>query len=134
MDAVVDLVAEYCAAAGHDFDLTRATVGVEPLLTDDRYGAIWLALDGTDPKGYAAVTWGWSIEVGGLDVVLDEVYVRHRGAGTGSRLIEAVEQDCRARDVKRIVLETERPNDAARRLYERHGYRADMSIWMSKEL
>lgn len=131
---MLELVEEYCAADGHTFDAVTATAGVEPLLTDDRYGTIWLAHHGDQPEGYAVVTWGWSLEVGGLDVVLDEIYVRHRGNGTGSRLLELLELDCRQRDVKRIFLETERSNDDARRLYERHGYTADVSIWMAKEL
>lgn len=135
---VLELVAEYCEADGHVFDPEIATAGVVPLLADDRYGVIWLALDDGKAagcaEGYAVVTWGWSVEIGGLDVVLDELYVRRRGAGTGSRLLEVLERDCRERGVKRIFLETERPNDDARRLYARHGYIADTSIWMSKEL
>ncbi len=134
LTAVLGMVEEYCAADGHRFDPGTAIAGVGPLLADDRYGMIWLAHDGDRPEGYAVVSWGWSIEVGGLDVVLDEIYVRHRGNGIGGRLLETVELDCRARDVRRIFMETERPNDRARRLYERHGYVADTSIWMSKEL
>jgi len=34
--------------------------------------------------------------------------------------------------VRRIFLETEAPNDAARRLYERHGFVAEDSIWMAR--
>jgi ribosomal protein S18 acetylase RimI-like enzyme len=45
-----------------------------------------------------------------------------------------LEDDCRARGVLRIFLETERPNARARSLYARHGYTKDDSIWMSKEL
>ena len=134
LTAVLGMVAEYCAADDHPFHATTAMDGIVPLLTDDRYGTIWLAHDGDRPEGYAVVTWGWSLEVGGLDVVLDEIYVRRRGNGTGSRLLEAVELDCRERDVRRIFMETERPNEHARRLYERHGYVADTSIWMSKVL
>lgn len=134
VDAVLGLVREYCAADDHDFDETVARAGVEPLLADDDVGVIWVALVDGAIDGYVAVTWGWSIEIGGLDVVLDEIYVRTRGNRVGSTLIETLEADCRTRDVKRIFLETERPNGAARRLYERHGYRADSSIWMSKEL
>lgn len=134
LDRVLELVAEYCAADEHHFDATTANAGVLPLLVDDRFGVIWLAHDGDEPEGYAAVTWGWSIEIGGLDVVLDEIYVRRRRAGTGGRLLDAIEADCRSRGVRRVFLETERPNGDARRLYERHGYVADTSIWMSKAL
>ena len=134
LTAVLGLVAEYCTADRHTFDAATASAGIEPLLADDRFGTIWLAHDGDRPEGYAVVTWGWSLEVGGLDVVLDEIYVQRRGNGTGSRLLDVLERDCRERGVKRIFMETERPNDDARRLYERHGYVADTSIWMSKDL
>lgn len=136
LDALVELAAEYCAADGHHFDETIVRRGFRPVLDDDRYGVVWVAVDDSSGEvdGYAVVSWGWSIEVGGLDVVLDELYVRHRGRGTGSALIDRVVADCRERDVRRIFLETELPNDGARRLYARHGFTADDSIWMEREL
>jgi GNAT superfamily N-acetyltransferase len=132
---LVELVAEYCGADGHVFDERIVRAGLEPLLADDTYGMIWL-IDPADriADGYVVVTWGWSIEIGGLDVVLDEFYVRTRGQGKGSVALGVVEAECRRRGVKRIFLETELANQGARRLYDRHGYRIDDSIWMSKEL
>ena len=134
LDDVLDLVAEYSSADGHEFDLAVARAGVDPLLADDTHGVIWVATEQGGLVGYAAVTWGWSIEIGGLDVVLDEIYVRRRGDGIGRELIEHLERDCVARGVRRIFLETELVNEHARRLYERLGYTADTSIWMAKEL
>jgi GNAT superfamily N-acetyltransferase len=132
------LGAEYCAADGHDFDAETVGAGFAGLLADDSRGIVLVADNGDGPPhhvdGYAVVTWGWSVEIGGLDVVLDELYVRTRGRGVGTALIDAVECACRERGVKRIFLETERPNERARRLYARHGYEVDDSIWMSKEL
>jgi GNAT superfamily N-acetyltransferase len=131
LDIVLELVAEYCEADQHPFDPMIARAGVEPLLTDDTHGAIWM-IDDTD--GYVAVTWGWSIEIGGHEVVLDELFVRTRNRGKGGRALAVIEQVCRDRGAKRIFLETELANEDARRLYERHGYVADTSVWMSKEL
>lgn len=134
LDVLVGLAAEYCDADGHVFDEPTVRAGFGPLLDDDRYGIVFVAeLDGA-VDGYGVVTWGWSIEIGGLDVVLDELYARTRGQGVGTALIRRLEADCRSRDVKRIFLETERTNEDARRLYEREGYEADTSIWMAKEL
>lgn len=134
LDLLVELAAEYCDADGHAFDETTVRAGFAPLLDDDRYGIVRIAgLDGA-VDGYGVVTWGWSIEIGGLDVVLDEIYARTKGRGVGTALLRRLEADCRARGVKRIFLETELPNEAARRLYEREGFTADTSIWMSKEL
>lgn len=134
LDVLVELAAEYCEADGHDFDEATVRAGFGPLLVGDRMGVVLVAeLDGA-VDGYGVVTWGWSIEIGGLDVVLDEIYARRRGRGVGSALLRQLEADCRARGVKRIFLETELRNEAARRLYAREGYEADTSIWMSKEL
>ena len=134
LDVLVELAAEYCEADGHDFDEPTVRAGFRPLLDDDRHGIVRVAeLDGA-VDGYGVVTWGWSIEIGGLDVVLDEIYARTKGRGVGTTVLRHLEAECRDRGVKRIFLETELPNEAARRLYEREGYAADTSIWMSKEL
>lgn len=135
LPVLLELVAEYCATDRHPFDEHVARRGLEPLLTDDTFGAIWM-IDpaGSTADGYIVVTWGWSIEIGGLDVVLDEFYVRTRNQGKGSAALRVIEADCRARGVRRIFLETELVNEPARRLYARHGYIADTSVWMSKVL
>lgn len=134
LDVLVELAAEYCAADGHGFDEPTVRAGFEPLLHDDRYGIVRLATVDGVVDGYGVVTWGWSIEIGGLDVVLDEIYTRTKGHGVGTALLRSLEVECRARGVKRIFLETELANEAARRLYAREGFAADTSIWMSKEL
>jgi GNAT superfamily N-acetyltransferase len=131
METLLTLVAEYCEADGHAFDPEGARAALEPLLAGDTVGTAWV-IDEED--GYVVVTWGWSIEIGGFEVVLDEIYVRTRGRGKGSVALRVIEEDCRRRGVKRILLETESANERARRLYARHGYSADDSIWMSKEL
>ena len=51
------------------------------MLGNDDHGTVWM-IDETD--GYAVVTWGWSVEIGGFEVVLDELYVRTHGHGKGS--------------------------------------------------
>lgn len=112
----------------HEFDPATPEAGVVALLGDDTHGVIWVT-DAVD--AYAVVTWGWSVESGGAEAILDEIYVRHQGRGTGSALIEHLHGDCAARGVRRIFLETEAPNEAARRLYGRHGYAAEDSIWMA---
>lgn len=134
LEALIELGGEYCAADGHDFDAAVVREGFAPLLADARHGRVWVAeLDG-EVDGYAVATWGWSVEIGGREAVLDEVYVRTRGRGIGAALIEQLEAECRASGVRRIFLETESPNDDARRLYTRLGYATESSIWMAKEL
>ena len=131
LEVLVELAAEYCAADDHVFLESTVRSGFEPMLGNDTYGAVWM-IDEID--GYAVVTWSWSIEIGGFEVVFDELYVRTKGHGRGSAAIRTVVEDCRRRGARRIFLETERPNESARRLYARHGFTADDSIWMSLPL
>ena len=56
----------------------------------------------------------------------------YRGMGIGSRLLKTVESDLIQRDFKRISLNVARDNEAARRLYERAGFRVvapEPGIW-----
>ena len=134
LDALVELGREYCEADGHVFDRTTVRAGFSGVVDDDTYGVVLVAeVDGA-VIGYAVVSWGWSIEIGGLDVVLDEIYVRPRGRGVGSALLEATEAMCRDVGAKRVFLETERDNERARRWYSANGFGIETSIWMSKEL
>lgn len=132
--ALIALVEEYSASDGHTFVPAIARRGLAPLLADDEHGVVWVIEENGTIDGYAAVTWGWSIEIGGFEAVLDELYVRSRRRGYGSLLLQTIETDCRTRGAKRIFLQTKLPNDGARRLYVRHGFVSDDSIWMSKEL
>ncbi|HEX5696423.1 MAG TPA: GNAT family N-acetyltransferase, partial [Acidimicrobiia bacterium] len=57
--------------------------------------------------GYAVITWGYSIEAGGHDVRLDEIYLREQGFGTGTVLLEKLIARARERGASSIFLETE---------------------------
>jgi GNAT superfamily N-acetyltransferase len=133
---LMPLAEAYCDADGHDFDAATVRRGLVPLLADDLHGVVLVADDGRPGglAGYGVVTWSWSVEIGGPEAVLDEIYVREQGRGTGSTLIEALVETCRTHGMRRVFLETERPNHAARRLYARHGFTADDSVWMSRLL
>lgn len=129
LDRLVALHRTFCDVDHHPFDEGRARAAFVPLLTDDTHGVVWV----TDrPEGYAVLTWGWSIEAGGPEAVLDEVFVSERGHGHGSVLVERVVDDAEAHGMVRIFLETEAHNERVRSFYERHGFVADDSIWMTR--
>jgi GNAT superfamily N-acetyltransferase len=135
LEQLIPLCIDYCIADQHTVDESLIRVGVNGLLASSDRGFVLVACDEVGKLiGYAAVSAGWSIEIGGPDFVLDELFVRDQGQGIGSDLVAAVETHCRSLGVKRIFLETERPNDRARLLYARLGFAQDDSIWMSKDL
>ncbi len=130
LDALVELHRAFCDVDGHPFDAGRARRAFAPLLAADTHGVVWVV---DRPQAYAVLTWGWSIEAGGAEAVLDEIFASERDGGVGAALIEHVLDDGRRRGLARIFLETETHNSRVRRFYERHGFRADDSIWMSVE-
>ena len=132
LEALAGLSSEFNEIDGHPNDDRRVRDALIPLLRDDSLGVVYLF--GEPPDGYAVVTWGYSIESGGRDALLDEIYMRQRGQGQGSAAFERVLADVRGRGLSRMFLETERSNFRVRSFYARHGFAEDDSIWMSREL
>lgn len=132
LDVLATLSAEFNEIDGHPHDDARVRAALAPLLVDDALGVVYLF--GEPASGYAVVTWGYSIESGGRDALLDEIYVRPQGQGVGGAAFEEILDDLRQRGLTRMFLETERPNTQVRTFYTRHGFQEDDSIWMSREL
>ena len=130
LETLVDLHREFCAVDAHPFDAGRAQAAFAPLLDHDAHGVVWIV---DTPPAYAVLTWGWSIEAGGAEAVLDEIFVSERDAGVGGELLDHVLADGRRRGLARVFLETEAPNDRVRGFYERHQFRSDDSIWMAHD-
>lgn len=130
VDAVLALCRAFCVEDGRPYDARRVGDGLTGLLGRPHLGTTLVLRREGRPVGYAVVTLGWSLESGGLDALLDEVYVEPglRGAGVGTALVEAAV--AHARDdlgARRIYLEVEAANERARRLYERLGFEAEDS-------
>lgn len=127
---LLELIREFCAIDGHIFDEQRLQRCLPDLLHTDDHGLVWLI--GEPVVGYAVITWGYSLESGGREALIDEIYLRSRGRGLGTRAIKALLEDCRSRGVQMVFLETEAGNSRAREFYARAGFTADDSIWMSR--
>ena len=112
--------------------MSPSTGGAVPLAHGRFLGVVYLL--GEPPDGYAVVTWGYSIESGGRDALLDEIYVRPEGRATEGQPSQEILEDLRHRGLTRVFLETERANTRVRAFYSRHGFTEDDSIWMSREL
>jgi len=132
LDLLAGLAAEFNAADQHPHEEQRVRRALIPLLADDDAGVVYLI--GDPVIGYAVVTWGYSIESGGRDALLDEIYVGSSGEGIGGKALDSILEDLRKRGLPRIFLETERLNEQVRRFYARHGFKEEDSIWMSQWL
>ncbi len=132
--SLLPLVAEFCAVDGHDYDEKVVLAGLVPLLEEGVAGQVWVVEGEDGLGGYGVVTWGWSLESGGRDALLDELYVRVRDRGAGTALLEAILAAARGSGASRMFLETEASNTAARRFYSRAGFDEERSVWMQRPL
>ena len=80
--------------------------------------------DDSPPAGVCQLRFRHSVWMATEDCWLEDLYVRDeaRGAGLGSALIELTLERARARGCRRVELDTSESNEAARRLYARHGF------------
>jgi GNAT superfamily N-acetyltransferase len=121
---LVALMTEFYAEAGTPMDSTQAARAFEALLADDRLGKAWLIQAGDDDVGYVVVTFSYSMEFGGRNGFVDDLFIQRafRGAGRGTAALAEVRTFCVERGVRALHLETGRDNAAAQALYRRAGF------------
>ena len=94
-DSLLPLVAAFHGEMGYDTDTAHHMAAVKPLLNGSPHGAIWLVGPRRAPVGYVVISFGWSVEYGGLDGIVDEIYVRSAVRGRG------IERHCQGFGCKR---------------------------------
>jgi GNAT superfamily N-acetyltransferase len=138
LDLVLDLMQGLYASDHIPFDPARARRALLELLADSSLGRVCLAEAEGEAIGYAALTWGYSLEFGGRYALLDELFLReaHRGRGAGRQLLDFLAALCRGLGVQALRLEVERANRGARNLYTRMGFelhdRDLMTLWIDR--
>jgi ribosomal protein S18 acetylase RimI-like enzyme len=136
-EALVKLVADFHAEEGIEQSDEARAEAVMPLLEGSPHGAIYLAGPARAPVGYVVLTFGWSLEFGGMDGFVDEIYIRPgvRGRGIGTEILHSLPRQLAQFGLKAVHLEVERGKDRTRALYEKMGFEArDQYLLMSRRL
>jgi GNAT superfamily N-acetyltransferase len=125
LDRVVKLVADFHAEEEIEQDDATRRAAVLPLLEGSPHGAIYLVGPARAPIGYVAISFGWSIELGGMDGIVDEVFIRPsvRGRGIGSELLMSLPRALAGAGLKALHLEVDREAEKTIRLYEKLHFR-----------
>lgn len=133
---LLSLVQEYYAYDQHPYEGDRTYQALSTLLAQPHLGLIWLIEVAQEPIGYMVLTFGFSLEAGGLEACIDELYIQpsYRQRGLGRKALAWMEATCRGRDVRVIYLEVERQNAIAQQLYKKVGYIDKNRFLMTKEL
>lgn len=124
IDQLVALMAEFYAESGYQLNAQRAAKAFRALLDDERLGRVWLIQADDLDVGYLVVTLGYSMEYGGLDAFIDDLFVRapFRNAGLGTAAMSGARAFCIAQGVRALHLEVEQANAVAQRVYRNAGF------------
>jgi len=114
---------EFYAESGFPLDRLWATNSFSVLLNDPSLGSAWLLFDDREAAGYAVLTVRFSMEHGGRDAFVDDLFVRseHRRRGVGCAAMTALIAECRQRGVLALHVEVGPDNGPANALYRRFG-------------
>ncbi len=122
--ALLALQQQFYAAEGYPYDRFVMERGMRQLLADESLGRLFVM--GEPLAGYLVLSFGFSLEFGGRDAFVDELYVAEasRGRGLGTLGLRIAEEACREAGIGALHLEVEHANPRARALYERSGYKS----------
>lgn len=133
-EAALRLMRAYYAEDGHEFVHKRAAAALDEIAEGNALARFWLILSDEEVAGYVCITLGYSLEVGGADFFLDELFVvpEVRGKGLGRAALDFIEDRSRELGARRICLEVEHHNVKAREIYSARDYEAHDRHLMSK--
>lgn len=124
VESFIALMREYYEYDGHGWDEPFARRAIATFLAEPAYGRAWLIRDSGMAVGYVVLTFGFSLQYGGRDSFLDELYLResYRGQGIGAQVIDFLKSVCLSEGVRALHLEVVRSNLGAYRFYQRMGF------------
>ena len=128
-------VRAYCLEDGHSFREDCQPAALSALVEGEPLCRAWLITLDARPVGYVVLALTFSVEAGGREACVDELYLvpEVRNQGLGSRALALVEAEARDLGVRRIFLEVQRGNRVIG-LYRRAGYVDHDRFLMSKFL
>jgi GNAT superfamily N-acetyltransferase len=134
-DVVVQLARAFHEEDGHPLSHEGTAALLHMLVPDFRDGQVLLvSVDGAI-CGYGVLAYGYSIEHGGRDTFIDDIYILpgYRSRGFGAAFVEILEQHAREAGCRAIHLEV-MPGNRAENWYRRRGYVDRGSKLLTKRL
>ena len=118
------MVATWHGSRGIAGDEADRRAALLPLLEGSPHGAVWLVGPKMAPVGYIVVSFGWSIELGGLSGAIEEFWIRDavRRRGMGTEALSTLLKALKEAGVVALSADVEQDNDTALRLCARAGF------------
>lgn len=125
-EAVLAMMDRFNLSQGYPTNPAALAPAFDHFVTHPELGRLWLIEVRGAPVGYLVVAFGWSFEFHGRDAFVDEFFLEAsaRGRGWGEQALVFAIGEAERLGVRALHLEVE-PDNPARRLYERAGFRPD---------
>ncbi len=136
IDALTLLVSAFHDHIGVDQTKDETRKALHPLLQGIPHGVAYLIGPRKSPVGYIIISFGYSLEFGGIDGFIDEFFIRTniRGRGMGTEVLASLLPALSDHGVKALHLAVAK-NNRAEKLYSRAGFRMrDGHHLMTREL
>jgi ribosomal protein S18 acetylase RimI-like enzyme len=136
LDALLAQHERFAASQGQAFDPAVARAALGALLAQPELGRVYHIVEAGRRVGYAALCFGFSLEWGGRDAFVDEIFVAEarRGRGLGRAALRALFEEARALGMVALHLEVEASNAAAAALYRSEGFGGGGRHLMSRRI
>ena len=136
VEILVSLCRELNEHDGTPFHEDRHRPAIAELIAHPEWGRIFLIETGGEVAGYVVLALGFSLEFGGRDAFLDELFVRapFRKRGIGTEAMDYVSSIAQSFGVRALHLEVERANISAQEFYRKHGFKDHNRYLMTKWL
>ena len=127
LPAILSLMPLYYEADHLVFEKKKAEKALGHFISNASLGQLWLVQDVYLDRtiGYAAVAFGYSLEFGGRDAIVDELFVlpEFQGQGIGTLTLQHLLTECKAAEIKALRLEVTPTNPRALKLYKKIGFK-----------
>jgi ribosomal protein S18 acetylase RimI-like enzyme len=122
-DALLDMARAFHLEDGHPLSAI-GEAAVRQVALGEALAPCWIVRRQNTVSGYFVITLGYSIEYGGRDGFIDDLYLvpEARGGGRGRRLLDFVIEQARLLGIGTLHLEVDPVNERARRLYRARGF------------
>lgn len=124
-DVLLDMIRQFHKEIGIETTPEERVASITPILQGSPLAVAYMFGPKTAPIGYLIISFGWSMELGGMDGFLDEIWIRPnvRKRGIGHEVLDGVIKALKGAGLKAIHLEVNRDDGSTQKLYRGMGFR-----------
>ena len=132
-NALEEMIVAYYLFDHQTINKSNIKSSLDIALKKNPHIVIWIIEVKQEIAGYLAVAIGFTIEAGGKDGFLDELFLKekYRNQGIGRKAVQFAIEICPTLGIRRLSLEVESHNLRAKRLYQDIGFFTHDRILMS---